>query len=70
MAIAYYTMRRAGVDLEVVDWTGDGSGWGKPMRLSAETMRLDWLAPRIQGGCWPITSPSITQKGTRSLFGL
>jgi hypothetical protein len=44
VAIAYYTVRDAGINLELVESTRDGSDWSNPVRLSAATMRLDWVA--------------------------
>jgi hypothetical protein len=54
VAIAYYALPRPqgcnffvscpGADVELVTSPDGGSSWRRPQRLSAETMRLDWLA--------------------------
>jgi hypothetical protein len=47
-AIAYYTVRPAGIDFELV-LSRAGSGWDTPRRLSTQTMEATWL-PRTASG--------------------
>jgi hypothetical protein len=49
VAIAYYTARRAGLDLELVESAPGGTSWGSPRRLSAQTMRVEWLPNTVSG---------------------
>jgi hypothetical protein len=49
VAIAYYTVRAAGIDLELVQSRPSGTGWQAPQRLSAQTMHVEWL-PRTNSG--------------------
>jgi len=48
-AIAYYTVRPAGIDFELVVSRVDGSGWSAPRRLTTRTMGVTWL-PRTNSG--------------------
>jgi hypothetical protein len=48
-AIAYYTVRQGGIDLEVVESQAGVAGWGKPRRLSAQTMQIEWLPNTVSG---------------------
>jgi RTX calcium-binding nonapeptide repeat (4 copies) len=49
VAIAYYTVRGAGIDAELVQSAPGGSGWGAPRRLSAQTMAVAWLPNTVSG---------------------
>jgi hypothetical protein len=49
IAVAYYTVRPAGIDFELVESAPGGASWAAPRRLSAQTMRVDWL-PRTTMG--------------------
>ena len=48
-AIAYYVVRRTGVDFELVESRAGGSGWGPPRRLTTRAMAVTWL-PRTSSG--------------------
>ena len=48
-AIAYYTVRPAGIDFELVVSRAGGSGWSAPRRLTTRTMGVTWL-PRTSSG--------------------
>jgi hypothetical protein len=48
-AIAYYTVRSAGIDAELIESQPGGSGWEPPRRLSAETMQVGWLPDTVSG---------------------
>jgi hypothetical protein len=49
VAIAYYTVRAAGIDAELVESRSGGSGWAAPRRLSAQTMPVAWLPDTVSG---------------------
>jgi hypothetical protein len=49
VAIAYYTVRGAGIDAELVESRPGGSGWAAPRRLSAQTMPIAWLPDTVSG---------------------
>jgi len=65
-AIAYYTVRPAGIDFELVESRVDGSGWGQPLRLSAQTMRVTWL-PNTDSGRMLADYVSVRWSGSRPL---
>jgi hypothetical protein len=48
-AIAYYVVRPAGIDLELVQSGPQGAGWGAPRRLSSQPMHVDWLPNTASG---------------------
>jgi hypothetical protein len=48
-AIAYYVVRAAGIDAELVESRPGGAGWSAPRRLSAQTMRREWLPNTVSG---------------------
>ena len=49
-ALAYYVLRAGGgIDAELVESRASGAGWGTPRRLSAQTMRPDWLPDTVSG---------------------
>ena len=48
-AIAYYTVRRTGIDLELVESRAGGTSWGVPRRLSAQSMNPEWLPHTASG---------------------
>jgi hypothetical protein len=49
VAIAYYTVRPAGIDAELVESRADGAGFGPPRRLSARTMSRSWIPNTVSG---------------------
>ena len=49
VAIAYHRSRPAGIDVELIESRPGGTGFGAPRRLSARTMRLEWM-PRTTSG--------------------
>jgi hypothetical protein len=48
-AIAYYVIRNAGIDLELVESNAGAGSWGAPRRVSAQTMHVDWLPNTVSG---------------------
>jgi len=42
LAILYYAVRPGGIDAELVESRNAGATWGKPQRLSAQTMQRAW----------------------------
>jgi hypothetical protein len=49
-ALAYYVLHPGGgIDAELVESAATGTGWGVPRRLSAQTMRPDWLPDTVSG---------------------
>jgi hypothetical protein len=49
-AVVYYVLRPGGgVDAELVQSTGAGSAFGAPRRLSARTMRPEWMPNTVSG---------------------
>jgi hypothetical protein len=50
LAVAYYTLNGdcvapcGGVDAGLIESADGGKTWGRPQRLTAETMKLDWIA--------------------------
>jgi len=49
-ALAYHVLRSGGgIDVELVESRASGSGWGTPRRLSAQTMRPQWLPDTVSG---------------------
>jgi hypothetical protein len=49
VAIAYHRSREGGVDVELVESRPNVAGWGSPRRLSARTMRLEWMPDTTLG---------------------
>jgi hypothetical protein len=66
VAVAYYVARDAGIDFELVESRVGGSGWGPPRRLSAQTMRVEWL-PNTVSGRMLADYVSVHYAGTRPL---
>jgi hypothetical protein len=66
VAVAYYVVRDAGIDFELVESRVGGSGWGPPQRLSAQTMRVEWL-PNTVSGRMLADYVSVHYAGTRPL---
>jgi hypothetical protein len=48
LAIAYYAIRRDGVDAELVT-SPDGSRWSAPQRLNPRRMALSWMPDTTLG---------------------
>lgn len=48
VAIAFHTVRPAGVDVELVE-SRAGAVWGAPRRLSAQSMQLAWMPDTTSG---------------------
>jgi RTX calcium-binding nonapeptide repeat (4 copies) len=48
-AIGYYVIRSTGIDFELVKSQTNGTGWGAPQRLSAQTMATGWLPRTVSG---------------------
>jgi hypothetical protein len=48
-AFVYHVVRTAGVDVELVEVGPDRRRLGPPRRLSAQTMRLDWIPNTVSG---------------------
>ena len=65
-AIAYYVIRPGGIDLELVESRVGGSGWTAPRRLSAQTMRTEWI-PNTVSGRMLADYISVHYAGTRPL---
>jgi RTX calcium-binding nonapeptide repeat (4 copies) len=66
VAIAYYVAGSRGIDFELIETRAGGSGWGAPRRLSAQTMRLDWL-PNTSSGRMLADYVSVHYAGSRPL---
>jgi hypothetical protein len=50
VALAYHVLGAGGgIDVELVESRQGGRGWGAPRRLSAQTMRRDWLPDTVSG---------------------
>lgn len=49
VAIAYHRSRAGGIDVELIESTAGGSRFGAPRRLSARTMRLEWMPDTTSG---------------------
>lgn len=49
VAIAYHRSRAGGIDVELIESRRDGTGFGAPRRLSARTMRLEWMPDTTSG---------------------
>jgi len=49
VAIAYHVVRSGGIDVERVESRVGASGWEPPRRLSAQTMRPEWLPDTTSG---------------------
>jgi hypothetical protein len=49
VAIAYYVVRPGGIDMELVESAGAVGRFASPRRLSAQTMRVDWLPNTVSG---------------------
>ena len=49
VAVAYYVVRPGGIDAELVESTGAATGFGAPRRLSAQSMRAQWLPNTVSG---------------------
>lgn len=65
IALAYHVVRRGGgVDVELVETRG--RGWGAPRRLSARTMRPEWM-PNTRSGRMLADYISVHYSGARPL---
>jgi hypothetical protein len=49
VAIAYHRSRAGGIDVELVESRRTGTGFGAPRRLSARTMRFEWMPNTTSG---------------------
>ncbi len=49
MAIVYHVVRPGGIDVELIESPGRANGFGGPRRLSAQTMRVEWLPNTVSG---------------------
>lgn len=49
VAIGYYVVREGGIDFELVESPGGPGAFGAPKRLSAQTMRVEWLPDTVSG---------------------
>ena len=49
IAIAYHRSRAGGIDVELIETARGGSRFGAPRRLSARTMRLEWMPDTTSG---------------------
>lgn len=49
VAVVYHVVRAGGIDVELVESRAGGSGFGAPRRLSAQTMRIEWLPNTVSG---------------------
>jgi hypothetical protein len=67
VAVAYHVVRRAGIDVELVESRLRAPGWGPPRRLSARTMRSEWL-PDTRGGRMLADYISVHYAGARPLL--
>ncbi|HSI96969.1 MAG TPA: sialidase family protein, partial [Gaiellaceae bacterium] len=67
VALAYHVVRDGGgVDVELVESRAAGAGWGPPRRLSAETMRPEWM-PNTRSGRMLADYISVHYAGARPL---
>lgn len=66
VAVVYHVVRAAGIDVELVESRTGGSGFGAPRRLSAQTMRTEWL-PNTVSGRMLADYISVHYAGTRPL---
>jgi hypothetical protein len=49
VAVVYHVVRPGGIDVELVESPGRADGFGSPRRLSAQTMRVEWLPNTVSG---------------------
>jgi hypothetical protein len=49
VAIAYHRNRAGGIDVELIETARGTTRFGKPRRLSARTMRLEWMPETTSG---------------------
>jgi hypothetical protein len=49
VAVVYHVVRQGGIDVELIESPGAASGFGTPRRLSAQTMRVEWLPNTVSG---------------------
>ncbi len=49
VALVYHVVRPGGIDVELVESPGGVRGFGAPRRLSAQTMRVEWLPDTVSG---------------------
>jgi hypothetical protein len=66
VAIAYYTVRPAGIDAELVESRVGSAEFGPPRRLSARTMARSWI-PNTVSGRMLADYISVDYAGTRPL---
>jgi hypothetical protein len=67
VALAYHVVRaNGGVDVELVESNPGGTSWGPPRRLSAQTMRPEWM-PNTSSGRMLADYISVHYAGARPL---
>lgn len=67
VALAYHVVRaNGGVDVELVESSPGGTSWGTPRRLSAQTMRPEWM-PNTSSGRMLADYISVHYAGARPL---
>ncbi len=66
VAIAYHRARAGGIDVELVEAPRPGAPFGAPRRLSARTMRLEWM-PDTRSGRMLADYISVHYAGGRPL---
>lgn len=67
VALAYHVVRaNGGVDVELVESSPGGASWGPPRRLSAQTMRPEWM-PNTSSGRMLADYISVHYTGARPL---
>ena len=49
VALVYHVVRPGGIDVELVESPGGVRAFGTPRRLSAQTMRVEWLPDTVSG---------------------
>lgn len=49
VAVVYHVVRPGGIDVELVESPGRADRFGTPRRLSAQTMRVEWLPNTVSG---------------------
>jgi hypothetical protein len=67
IALAYHVVQaNGGVDVELVESSPGGTSWGRPRRLSAQTMRPEWM-PNTSSGRMLADYVSVHYAGARPL---
>jgi hypothetical protein len=49
VAVVYHVVRPGGIDVELVESAGRAGAFGAPRRLSAQTMRVEWIPNTVSG---------------------